>query len=180
MKNLFKLWLLAMVAMAGVACEDNDEDGVIIMDFFNYPVYFTVVDAGTGADLLDPATEENILDQKIKVIYNGAEYPRWTKEGLDAWTWEDIASTRYYPPMPFALRWGYQNYLESYVVAFGEFAPDGGYHQESFIIEWGDGTQNEIVLDCYKSGKWNNPTVNRALWVDGVAHGKDWCVVVKK
>ena len=177
MKNLLKLLLLAMVAMAGAAC-DEEEGKLMIWDFTHYTVEFVVEDAETGADLLDPATEGNILEQEIKVIYNGTEYPRWTKMSLEAWDFEDIASTRYDMPRPFALRWGWSNGAYSYLVAFGDFDPTQDFHQESFMIDWGDGTQNEIVLNCYVTWKNGKPTVHRALWVDGVK--QKWKIVLKK
>ncbi len=180
MRNLFKFLLLAAVAVAGVACEDKEEEGLPpIRDFITYPVEFAVEDAETGEDLLDPATEGNILEQEIKVIYNGTEYPRWTKAGLGAWFIEDITSTRYNMPMPFALRWGWSISAYSYLVAFGEFDPTQDFHQESFIIDWGDGTQNEIILDCYITWKGYDPTVHTALWVDG-NRSKSWLIVIKK
>lgn len=179
MKNLFKIALFAVVAIVTTACDNEEERGLMVWDFVNYAVEFAVEFAKTGEDLLDPATEGNILEQEIKVIYNGTEYPRWTKAGLGAWFIEDITSTRYNMPMPFALRWGWSNSAYSYLVAFGEFDPTQDFHQESFIIDWGDGTQNEIVLDCYITWKGNDPTVHTTLWVDGT-QSKSWPIVIKK
>ena len=81
----------------------------MVWDFVNYTVEFAVEDAETGEDLLDSATEGNILGQEIKVIYNEKEYPRWTKDGLQVSDIENLATTRYNMPMPFALRWGWSN-----------------------------------------------------------------------
>ena len=177
MKNLFKLLLLAMVAMAGAAC-DKEENKHLIWDYANYTIAFAVEDAETGEDLLDPATEGNILGQEIKVVYNEKEYPRWTKDGLEAWDIEDIASTRFNKPQTLALRWGWSNDAYSYLVTFGEFSPAEDFRQESFIIDWGDGTQNEIVFDCYDTWKNGKPTIHTDCWMDGVKQkGK---IVLKK
>ncbi len=171
-----------VVAIVAGACKDNEEEGWMIWDFINYTVDFAVEDATTGADLLDPATEGNILNQEIKVIYKDGVFPRQTEAGLEL---EypipgPMDQTRANRPLSFALRWGYDNYSGSYLVAFGEFDPTNNIHQERFVIDWGDGTQNEIVLDCYITWKGNDPTVHRALWVDGVAQGDDWRVFLKK
>ncbi len=175
MKNLFKIVLLTMVAIVAGACDKEDEERMI-WDFINYTVDFAVEDATAGADLLDPASEGNILNQEIKVIYNGKEYSRYTEPDLEIIS----MTTRDSFVRPFALRWGKREYTNSYWVTFGEFDPTEELHQERFVIDWGDGTQNEIVLDCYITWKGNDPTVHRALWVDGVAQGDDWRVFLKK
>lgn len=171
MKNLFKLLLLAAVAVVGAACDNEEKPMRWESDFSCYSVEFAVEDAETGEDLLDPATEGNILGQEIKVIYQGKEYIRSKTNSLN-WSVEPSTTSRVNCPRPFALRWGRSNSSYSYLVAFGEFDPTQDFHQESFIIDWGDGTQNEIVLDCNTSGS--------ALWVDGVARGDHWRIEIKK
>lgn len=70
-----------VVAMAAGACKDNEETGVKIAPEERL-VWFTVEDAETGADLLDPTTEWNILHQTIKAAYQGREYLRSTIDNL--------------------------------------------------------------------------------------------------
>ena len=170
MKNLFKLLLLAAVAVAGAAC-DKEEAAKSTTE--SYWVYFSVVDAQTGEDLLDPATEGNFLDQEIKLTHNGELYQRPKVADL-----EPILQAS--PSEPFALRWGKRSLGsgsadERYWLAFGPFLPSEHYYREVLTIDWGDGTQNEVVLDCYFQN--DKTDLRRALWVDGKAQGEDWRVV---
>ncbi len=159
--------------------ENNPPD--IIFDFVNYSIYISVIDSNTGADLLDPNTEYNILGNEIKAIYDRKSYPRWTVESLTARRPEDV--TRYNLPLQLGLRWGRftTDGTSPYYLGFGEFAPEG-YHDEPFVIDWGDGTQTEFRFDCYTT--WEDPTdpdVHRRLWVDGVEHeGSEWIVTIRK
>lgn len=159
--------------------ENNPPD--IIFDFANYSIYISVIDSNTGADLLDPTTEYNILGNEIKAIYDRKSYPRWTVESLTANRPEDV--TRDTKPLDLGLRWGRLTieWTSPYYLGFGEFAPEG-YHDEPFVIDWGDGTQTEFRFDCYTT--WEDPTdpdVHRRLWVDGVEHeGTEWIVEIRK
>ena len=69
MKTFFK-YLLAAACLCSFAACDKDDKGHVVWDFWNYSVYFAVEDAETGANLLDPSVEGNLLDQ-VKVIYKG-------------------------------------------------------------------------------------------------------------
>ena len=139
----------------------------------SYWVYFSVVDAQTGEDLLDPATEGNFLDQEIKLTHKGELYQRPKVADL-----EPILQVS--PSKPFALRWGKRSLGsgsadERYWLAFGPFLPSEHYYREVLTIDWSDGTQNEVVLDCYFQN--DKTDLRRALWVDGKAQGEDWRVV---
>lgn len=164
--------LLAAVAVAGAAC-DNEEGAEVQTKITPEEclVWFTVEDAETGEDLLDPATEWNILHQTITAVYQGREYPRLAVENTASGT-----PTRTAQPMRFGLHWGKAN--GRYWLSFGDFYPRGGegYNQTHFVIDWGDGRENEIVLDCYID---ENQKPHRALWVDGVAQGEDWTIRLK-
>lgn len=200
MKKL--LYILGAVGLLGfVGCEDNNSDPAgpnnkeegkpnngnennspgIIFDFINYSIYISVIDSNTGADLLDPNTEYNILGNDIKAIYDRKGYPRWTVESLTAKRPEDV--TRETMPLQLGLRWGRftTDGTSPYYLGFGEFAPEN-YHDEPFVIDWGDGTQTEFRFDCYTT--WEDPTdpeVHRRLWVDGVEHeGSEWIVTIHK
>ncbi len=69
---------------------------------------------------------------------------------------------------------------------FGQFVPvsftfgdlhlgkEGGYHEETFTIDWGDGTTSEVAFDFYVTWhfeeKWgfDVPTIHKRLWIDGL------------
>uniref|UniRef100_UPI004057507B hypothetical protein n=1 Tax=Alistipes sp. TaxID=1872444 RepID=UPI004057507B len=174
MKNLFKIALLAVVAIAAGACKDNETGAEAQMKITpeECMVWFTVEDAETGEDLLDPTTEWNILHQTIKTAYQGREYPRSTIDNLTYG-----ADTRTSQPMRFGLHWGEAD--GRYWLSFGDFYPRNGegYIQTHFVIDWGDGRKNEIVVDCYVD---EEQKPHRALWVDGVAQGEDWKIRLKR
>lgn len=157
---------------------ERDFSGMI-WDFTNYSVFVSVVDKKTGADLLNPDTEGNILGNEIQALYQGECYPRW-EEGLMDFLPKD--ATRENLPMPLGLRWGRQSNDANalYYLSFGEFAPED-YHDEPFTIDWGDGTQTKFQFDCYTT--WESltePVVHRNLWVDGVEQGKNWTITIEK
>lgn len=174
MKAFFK-YLFAAACLCGfAACDDKDDDVPAIWDFSSYSVYFAVEDAETGANLLDPSVEGNLLD-RVKVIYKGKEYPRFENEGLDLS--ED--EVRALPTCPFGLRWGQ---YRGYCISFGEFAPTANYQGEPFTVDWGDGSKTEVVLNCYITWDDDDPTVHRYLVVDG-APAEDqlgWYVRLKR
>lgn len=55
------------------------------------------------------------------------------------------------------------------------------YEDESFVIDWGDGTQTQIVFDFYKTWKNHMPTTHYRIYVDGKDCGPMLeCVVVRE
>lgn len=152
MKSICKFLWVAVALL--VSCSDDDKENGksgLIWDYANYSVWFEVVDKTTGADLLDPATEGNILGQSIRVVYDGETYDRITEDDLSYWPpYEQTASvevSRSNPPLPLALRWGFSEFSNRYWLAFGEWEPQG-LDGVRFAIEWGDGTSSEINIDA--------------------------------
>ncbi|WP_029902270.1 hypothetical protein [Prevotella sp. 10(H)] len=161
------LLLLASVMFLFASCADEkleeDDGDRIIWDFINYSVIFKVVDQ-SGHDLLNPETEENILDNDIVVKYDGKEFNRKTP--------------KYNMPDPLDLR-TYQLEEGSNALFFGEFSPESNYRDEKFTIEWGDGTQTDIKFDLYIT--WNekrtDPSVHKIIYVDGKRYSDESFVV---
>ncbi|WP_299221921.1 hypothetical protein [uncultured Alistipes sp.] len=55
------------------------------------------------------------------------------------------------------------------------------YEDESFVVDWGDGTQAQIVFDFYKTWKNHMPTTHYRICVDGKDCGPMLeCVVVRE
>lgn len=130
-------------------CSDGDD---LIWDFYNHSVYMAVKDAD-GRDLLDPATDGNILNEGLQVTYKGKKYALLS----DLYTRATC---------PRELGFRLMEWKGSYYLSFGEFDP-GGYRRESFIIEWGDGTRDEVTFDLYTTWKRDDPTIHRRLWLNG-------------
>ena len=147
-----------------------------IWDFLNYSVAFSVTDAATGADLLDPESADHILDQPITVHYGNAEYT------LLKYSEEERPETRYNMPRPLGLRLtrqllGHEGPVPvpgPWILTFGEFSPERGYRGEEFTIDWGDGTTTEVTFDCYIVWKGpQKPKVVRRIRFDG-AEQESW------
>lgn len=170
------------------ACKKKAAEDFIIWDFACYTVDFYVADARTGANLLDAATEGNILNNDIYVEYDGDRYDMYTdRPGLYGY-----AETRYNMPAPLGLRLRQYDYQwddvseswerrESWHLEFGEFSPENGHRGDEFTIYWGDGTSNTVRFDCYVEWKSrNNPVVHRSLWLDEVSQKENWtCTIVR-
>lgn len=163
---------LLLTGLLTTACRHEEEDHVI-WDFLNYSVAFSVTDAATGADLLDPRAAGNLVNDPIRVRYGEQEFGLQSIPTNDFYT----AATRSNAPRPLGLRLtrllrGYEGPYPipgPWILTFGEFSPEQGWRGESFTIEWGDGIVNEVTFDCYVV--WESPQepkVVRHIWFDGV------------
>ncbi len=161
------------IVMMFAGCDKHQDD--IIWDFVNWNVVL-IVDSPKG-NLLDPATEGNILDNDIIVEYNGKMYRmngQQTRENPPVW--EGLRIGEYY---------GYQGDDGTPALLFGEFATTtNGFRNETFIIDWGDGTHSAVMFDLYITWAWNErkdynePTVHKRIWIDGELKSDDSLVAV--
>lgn len=123
-----KIYCLLILVISTLQSCDIGND--MIWDIYPVNISFYVQDR-EGNDLLNPTTEGNILKNDIKVLYNGEEYPRD----------KDMSKTRAYLAVLSGLKT--DKYGNDYLLIFGEF--DGAKdHNDSFTIDWGDGTQDRI------------------------------------
>lgn len=134
-----------------------------------------VVDA-EGNNLLDPATEGNILDRPVKAMYNGRTYlmngerdGEKTRVNLSQWAGLFVS------PFP--------SEDKPPVLWFGEFEGATTHKGVTFTIDWADGTTTDVkfdhivewvpwspeVDDHYTEEEHPNniPIVTNALWIDG-------------
>lgn len=153
MKHLV-LRLPALVALLSAFCTgcSESEEGML-WDFVSPSVCFYVTDMRTGENLLDPDGVRTILGNAITVTYRGKTYEMSVGESACP-----LPGTRDLPSRPLALRLEKQDDLGNgfgWHLAFGEFNPNSGLHGETFVIDWGDGTQDEVKFDLYI--EWRSP-----------------------
>ncbi len=165
----FVIYILTVPLFAG--CKD------VVYPIWDFPPHNIglIIRTPAGDDLLDPETENNILENNVTAVYRGETYEMW-----DART----AQTRYIPSTWFGLRIGkywHDDDNGDTALLFGEFSADttDGYHEETVTIDWGDGTSDEIKFDLYvtyrKKGK--ESTVHRSIWLNGELQSDDSLVV---
>jgi len=125
-----------------------------IWDFTCYNINFIVTDS-KGNDLLDPDYTGNILKNNITITYNDKTFKS-----------NDI-ELRYLPAEPLAIRKIYSEFLKKNLLAFGEFTPVENFKNETFTINWGDGTIDVVKFDLYI--EWPNiytPVINQKLYLN--------------
>lgn len=176
---------LFVVLFAG--CDKEKEDVIGYIDFGEgglppWDVYFFVNNAA-GDNLFDPDFDGNILDRQITVTHNGKTY-RMNETSADAgYSLRTERRGRLYEP-------------DSYYIAlrFGEFYKElrsKGYHNETFTIDWGDGTTDQVRFDSYISftedkkgiyvevnGVETPATIVQKLWLNGELKSKNSLTVI--
>jgi hypothetical protein len=148
-KILFVTLMLFVFPFAGCKFDDCSD---MIWDFVNYNVDFQVTDEA-GNDLLNPETENNITGNDISVEYKGEVFKIKTE-------------TKANMPLPLGLRMNYYGTVPVYLLSFGEFAPDVGYKNETFIVDWGDGTRDQIKFDLEITWKKCKPTIHKTIYLN--------------
>lgn len=156
MKTNHLLFVLSFLMI--LSCKDNCKD--MIWDFTNYEFFMSVINE-SGENLLDPETENNLLDGGLWISYQGENY-----------NIEEFKLTKTRATMPIDLALRYYPAIEgdprSLLLGFGEFSPTENYKGEEFTIHWEDGTSDKIAFDCYII--WENgcePKVQKALYQNG-------------
>lgn len=163
-KLLFYLFLATSILLLPTCDDSNDNCEDMLWDFVNYEIYFTAIDADGGANLFDTNNPNNLLDDGVWITFRDKTY------NIVDWTHPESATTKASYVRPFALRYYpaslvLPHYL-SQTMGFGEFGPSS-YKKEPFTIHWADGTIDEVQLDCYLTWKDCEPTVHKALYLNG-------------
>lgn len=145
---------LLLFALILTGCSKNNDD--VIWDIYPVVLFIQVSDA-SGGDLLDAENPNNILSDSIKAIYDGKEYP------LNLNT-----DTKAYMPQFYGLRKGFTQTTDGrYYIEFGELEGAASYDYQQIIIDWGNGTQNEIGFTRKFRWKKGNPDVEKHFFQDG-------------
>ena len=125
-----------------------------IWDFNGHNINFTVTDS-KGNDLLNPEYSGNILKNNVTITYDNQTFKS-----------NDI-ELRLYLPEPLAIRKSYNQNLKKHLLTFGEFTPIDNLKNETFTIDWGDGTKDVVKFDLYM--EWPNiytPQIYKKLYLN--------------
>jgi len=155
MKLLGKYLLLLSCVCFSAAC-DKEEENLIEGHFppiWGFSVY--IEDAETGADLLDPEVEGNIVSDRIRMDIEGKSY--YVEEFIG----EFIKNSLY------DFNWGFYSPLGKYHLYTNGFPTN---HTTSGVLDWGDGTQSTFVYLPSSDG-------NHSLWIDGVKGDRDVAII---
>ena len=132
-KLLFTLVATVMIPLF-ISCDKEENDDFVVVDFMPIEFLIHIVNE-KGEDLLNPDTKGSIVDEDIRMIYNGKEYSLQEDTQKNA--------TRYYLPTFYGLRVSQIQYEESpyhnkYFLYIGEF--DGAVDCENCTVKviWGD------------------------------------------
>ncbi len=167
MKNLTAFFCIITLLFSFTTCSDNDSDDNcddVLWDFANYEIYMTAIDADGGRNLFDPNNPNNLLDGGVWITYKDKRYDIVDKD------FPNKPNTKATYVRPLALRHyplktgGQPGYPAD--MGFGEFAP-GSYKNEIFTIHWSDGTTDEVKFDCYITWDKCDPTIHKALYLNG-------------
>ena len=156
-KKLFLFIGLVTLLTIFAGCNDEEEYDPLIWDFKCYNINIIVLDE-EGNDLLDHNNPENILNNEITVVYNNNKYAK---------KYENEITLRALTPQKLAIRTIHDEKNNKHYIAFGEFSPTENFKSETFTIDWGDGTKDEIKFDLYIT--WKNPkepTVHKKLYIN--------------
>lgn len=149
-----------------------------IWDLLNPAVTIGVRDAATGEDLLDPASENSILGRPIAVTYNGLRY-----EVSDEEDYVPAArGTRATLARLLKLRhesWRSDDGSEAYYLTFGDFNPYEDYRDQSFTVDWGDGTFTQVEFSLYLEWDKGMPMIHQPIRVDGLERDS-WMIDIEK
>lgn len=156
--TLFSIAITLLFAF--FSCDKESHEAFPLYDFSCHNIYFEVTDT-EGNDLLDPSFSGNLLNQDIVVTYKDKTFNKKK---------EDAITPRSLPPAFLDIRMFHSEKHNKYHLAFGEFSPESDFVNETFTINWGDETADEIKFDLYitweKNKKEQIPTVHKKLYVN--------------
>lgn len=173
MKTNFSLKVLLGVLLIPVlltSCKKEKDD--LIWDFIPIVIAINVVDE-SGNNLMDPATENSIAGNEIKITFRGKTY------NLDEEPNEKTNSRAYLPK--FRGLYSFDEFRKDfqYGLFFGEFARDDNYDEE-IVIDWGDGSMNDIIVFNHKFW-WekDNPKSETTFYINGKKVNGEYIIIEK-
>lgn len=148
LKNLlYVFFFLSVLGMGVTSCSNEDDFGR--EDWKFEPIEFSIRVMRDGADLLDPRTEGTMANNKITVTYKGVKY-----ENVNAYEFNEDGIPVNKEKASRACEATFDglkttvNSNQQFFLYFGEIDSDETFENEKILIDWGDGTTDEIVFSC--------------------------------
>lgn len=172
-KKFFSIFISIAILLMISACSGDDNTAEELP--LNHPLPFNflfIVQDADGNDLLDAKTPGNILSQPIKAIYNGKELPL------------DSMKDKWVPANPIEINFSgltLQEGGDSYYLEFGLFDSLKDYKNETFIIDWGDGSTTTVTFSRYydRTPTGEKKDFHYEVLVNGKQKETDWIKIVK-
>lgn len=172
-KKFFSIFISIAILLMISACSGDDNTSEELP--LNHPLPFNflfIVQDADGNDLLDAKTPGNILSQPIKAIYNGKELPL------------DSMKDKWVPANPIEINFSgltLQEGGDSYYLEFGLFDSLKDYKNETFIIDWGDGSTTTVTFSRYydRTPTGEKKDFHYEVLVNGKQKETDWIKIVK-
>ena len=172
-KKFFSIFISIAILLMISACSGDDNTAEELP--LNHPLPFNflfIVQDADGNDLLDAKMPGNILSQPIKAIYNGKELPL------------DSMKDKWVPGSPVDITFSGLTLHEggdSYYLEFGLFDSQKDYKNETFIIDWGDGSTTTVTFSRYydRTPTGEKKDFHYEVLVNGKQKETDWIKIVK-
>ena len=172
-KKFFSIFISIAILLMISACSGDDNTAEELP--LNHPLPFNflfIVQDADGNDLLDAKMPGNVLSQPIKAIYNGKELPL------------DSMKDKWVPGSPVDITFSGLTLHEggdSYYLEFGLFDSQKDYKNETFIIDWGDGSTTTVTFSRYydRTPTGEKKDFHYEVLVNGKQKETDWIKIVK-
>ncbi|MGL4333105.1 MAG: hypothetical protein ACRCZQ_11060 [Bacteroidales bacterium] len=155
MRTKFLSLFLFMSIVLFSGCKEDEGD--VVWDVYPVVYCMSVTDAD-GNDLLNPATPDALDYTKIKAVYKNKDYSCQIPEGM--------ASTKAYLPQFYGLQLRQEK--GKFILYFGELEGAESYRNETIILDYGDGSSDEISFN--RDFKWNKgkePLISQKWFLNG-------------
>ena len=140
---IFSVALLTTTLLCA-SCQKDDSNDFILADIAPITIQLRV-QSESGIDLLNPNNEGYIPNESIKLMYGDKTY-----NVVDGWTikYYNDTQTRAYSASFKGITKEKVRDKDDYYLEIGEWDALGNVPYTTMIIQWADGSQDEIGIKC--------------------------------
>lgn len=136
--------IFSIVSCLAIGCQKDDSNDLILADAAPITIQLRV-QSESGIDLLNPNNEGYIPNESIKLMYGDIAY-----NVVDGWTirYYNDTRTRTYSASFNGITKEKVRDKDDYYLEIGEWDALDNIPYTTMIIQWADGSQDEIGLKC--------------------------------